>query len=115
MLGMLLLAAVQSASLPKFELVNPRASELFERDPLLGAWALRRFDLNADGWLTTFEAQPALTAFKELADTDGNGRVSVREFELAKKFLVARDGLAVSETAAVEAAVSPPSALHPAR
>lgn len=90
MLGVLLLGAIQMAALPKVELVNPRANELFDRDPVLAAWAVRRFDLNGDGWLTTFEAQPALTAFRELADSDGDGRVSVKEYEAARAQLMAR-------------------------
>lgn len=86
-----LLVAVSLASQAS---VNPNAHALFERDSVLAAWAIRRFDRNRDGWLTLYEAQPALDAFKEMADSNRDGRVSVREFQEAKAFVVARDGLA---------------------
>lgn len=83
----LLLLAIQAAA-P----VNPAAVELFERDPVLNGWALTGHDRNGDGWLTTYEAQGAATTFKELADSDRDGRVTVREFNEARTFIVARHG-----------------------
>lgn len=71
--------------------INPHASELFERDPELRAWAIRMFDSNRDGWLTLYEAQPALARLKEIADSDGDGRVSVREFTEARRLLAMQD------------------------
>ena len=70
--------------------INPNAHALFERDPALKAWALRLYDGNRDGWLTLFEAQPAFTAFKEIADGDRDGRVTTYEFARAKEFIAAR-------------------------
>jgi hypothetical protein len=70
--------------------VNPRANELFDSDPLLQAWALRTFDDNHDGWLTLFEAQPAIAAFKDIADGDRDGRVTPYEYDRAKQFIAAR-------------------------
>jgi hypothetical protein len=70
--------------------VNPNANELFDRDPELKAWALRLFDTNHDGWLTLYEAQPALRAFKEIADADKDGRVTTYEYRRAKEFVTAR-------------------------
>ena len=70
--------------------VNPNANELFDRDPELKAWALRLFDTNHDGWLTLYEAQPALAAFKEIADADKDGRVTTFEYRRAKDFVTAR-------------------------
>ena len=64
--------------------VNPNANELFDRDPELKTWALRLFDTNHDGWLTLYEAQPALQAFKEIADADKDGRVTTYEYRRAK-------------------------------
>ena len=69
---------------------NPRASELFDRNPVLNDWAVRRYDRNHDGWLTLFEAQPALAAFKDLADSNHDGRVTTREYEAAVAFIRAR-------------------------
>ena len=87
----LLLAAAAVAD------VNPDATALFDRDPVLNRWAIARFDANADGWLTLYEAQSALGELKNLADVDRDGRVSVREYEDAKSFLVARFNLASAE------------------
>jgi hypothetical protein len=70
--------------------INPNANELFDRDPQLKAWALRLYDANGDGWLTLFEAQPALAAFKDIADGDRDGRVTTHEYRQAKDFIAAR-------------------------
>lgn len=70
--------------------LNPNAHILFERDPVLMEWALRLFDTNRDGWLTLYEAQPALEMFREIADSDGDGRVTTAEYRRAKEFIVAR-------------------------
>jgi len=88
MLGLIIGLAAQAtlASAP----VNPNANELFDRDPELKAWALRLFDSNHDGWLTLFEAQPALKTFKEIADADKDGRVTTYEYQRAKDFVTAR-------------------------
>lgn len=73
--------------------INPHAAELFDRDPVLNAWAVQTFDRNRDGWLTSYEAQPAVATFKEMADADRNGRVTVREFEDARALVQARFGV----------------------
>ena len=88
MIGLLIGMAAQAtlASAP----VNPHANELFDRDPDLKAWALRVCDSNHDGWMTLFEAQPAMRAFKEIADADRDGRVTTYEYARAKEFIVAR-------------------------
>ena len=70
--------------------LNPHASELFDRDPELRAWAIKLYDHNQDGWLTLYEAQPAVVAFKEIADADRDGRVTTYEFARAKAFVAAR-------------------------
>ncbi len=72
--------------------MNPNAVDLFERDAELKAWAIARFDLNRDGWLTSFEAQPALEFFKQVADANHDGRVTVREYTAGKAFLQSHDG-----------------------
>jgi len=88
MIGFIIGLAAQAtlASAP----VNPNANELFDRDPELNAWALRLFDTTHDGWLTLYEAQPALAAFKEIADADKDGRVTTFEYRRAKDFVTAR-------------------------
>lgn len=69
---------------------NPRANELFDRDAELKAWAVRIYDTNRDGWLTLFEAQPAVAAFKDIADGDRDGRVTTWEYARAKEHIAAR-------------------------
>ena len=69
---------------------NPNANALFDRDPLLREWAVRHYDRNGDGWLTLYEAQPAIRAFQQIADGDSDGRVTVHEYRRAKEFIAAR-------------------------
>lgn len=68
----------------------PNANVLFDSDAVLNDWAVRNYDRNHDGWLTLYEAQPALAAFKEIADSDRDGRVTTAEFRRAKEFVFAR-------------------------
>jgi tRNA G37 N-methylase Trm5 len=89
MFAILLLLIAQAPALQAAD-INPHAIELFDRDADLNAWAVRVYDRNHDGWLTLFEAQPAMRAFKAIADTDRDGRVTVSEYEQAKAFVVAR-------------------------
>lgn len=70
--------------------VNPNANALFDRDPTIKAWAVRLYDSNHDGWLTLYEAQSALAAFKDLADGNRDGRVTTYEYDRAKEFIEAR-------------------------
>ena len=86
-LATLALAAVTSATDASF---NPRATDLIDSNPTLKQWAVRIYDTNRDGWLTLYEAQPAVAAFRDLADADRDGRVTVREFEAAVAFISAR-------------------------
>lgn len=97
MLGWLIGLASQAAiavampvATPASAPVNALAFELFDRDVALKQWALREYDTNGDGWLTLYEAQPALIAFKQLADGDRDGRVTTYEFARAKEFIAAR-------------------------
>lgn len=85
-------AAAAPAGLPAVEasIPNPRAIELFDREPPLKAWALKTYDSNHDGWLTSFEAQTAADAFRTLADNDGDGHVTMTEYRAALAFIAAR-------------------------
>lgn len=85
----LFLAVAQSGQ-PAAGAFNPRASELIESDPDIRSWAVRIYDRNRDGWLTLYEAQPAAESFREIADADRDGRVTVREYEAALAFIRAR-------------------------
>lgn len=93
MLGLILGLVAQTAvaaSAPVGGSINANANDLFDRDAALKAWALRLYDTNRDGWLTSYEVQPALAAFKDLADGDRDGRVTKYEYDRAKKFIAAR-------------------------
>ena len=70
--------------------LNPNANALFDRDVALRQWAVRLHDSNRDGWLTLYEAQGALLAFKELADGNRDGRVTTYEYDRAREFIAAR-------------------------
>lgn len=89
MLGMIIGLAAQAAIAASAP-VNPNANALFDRDPTIKAWAIRLYDSNHDGWLTLYEAQPALVAFKDLADGDRDGRVTTYEYDRAREFIEAR-------------------------
>jgi EF hand len=69
---------------------NPRAVELFQRDWVLNQWAKRAFDANGDGVISVEEAQPAALRFKEIADGDGDGRVTPYEYDRARELILAR-------------------------
>jgi hypothetical protein len=86
----LALAAQAAADPSDYRLVNPRAIELFERDSTLMDWALQRFDSNADGYLSIFEADKAAREFKAIADGDNDGQVTPTEYRSARDFVVAR-------------------------
>lgn len=70
--------------------VNPRVLEPFERDWVLKDWGLRFYDRDKDALLSLAEATVAARAFKEIADGDGDGRVSTYEYDRAREFLLAR-------------------------
>ena len=70
--------------------INPRANELFDREPVLKAWALRIYDRNHDGWLTLYEVQAAADSFRDVADGNRDGRVSMTEYAAALDFIRAR-------------------------
>ena len=89
MLGMIIGLAAQAAIAASAP-VNPNANALFDRDPAIKAWAIRIYDSNHDGWLTLYEAQPALAAFKDLADGNRDGRVTTYEYDRAREFIEAR-------------------------
>ena len=81
-----LMIAADSAVIP----INPRAAEFIDREPVVKQWALAKYDTNHDGWLTMFEAQDAVAAFKAIADVDHDGRVSVREYADALTYVKVR-------------------------
>jgi len=86
----MIIVLVGQAAIAASTPVNPNANALFDRDVVLKQWAVRTYDSNRDGWLTLYEAQGALAAFKDLADGDRDGRVTTYEYDRAKEFIASR-------------------------
>lgn len=89
-LALALLPAATADRAADYRLVNPKAIELFERDPRLMRWAVDFFDTNRDGHLSIREADTAARQFKRIADGDRNGRVTPTEYRAAREFIIAR-------------------------
>ena len=85
MLDVVLFASAQVA-----QPVVPAALRLFERDWVLMNWALKYFDSDRDILLSPGEAEAAAQDFRKLADTNGDGRVSVEEYRAARKAILER-------------------------
>lgn len=93
-LGILLLAYPWGASAqpsPRSLAATPAALPLFERDWVLMNWALKLFDSNRDILLQPNEAQSAATAFRDLADTNHDGRITPQEYAAARAEILTRE------------------------
>jgi hypothetical protein len=90
---LLLLAAARVAAQPTAAnlKVTPAAQALFERDWVLMNWALKNYDGNRDILLQPDEAQAAADAFRRLADTNQDGRVTPQEYAAARAEILQRD------------------------
>jgi hypothetical protein len=66
------------------------ALQLFERDWALMNWALKFYDANGDILLEPGEASAAAEAFRKLADSDNDGRVTPEEYRAARGSILAR-------------------------
>jgi hypothetical protein len=69
---------------------NPRAIELFERDWALMHWAVKRHDTDGDRIISVAETNAAARVFREIADSDRDGRVTPWEYDRAREFVIAR-------------------------
>ena len=69
---------------------TPAALQIFERDWVLMNWALKYYDADRDILLESNEAQAAADAFRGMADTNGDGRVTPEEYRAARAFILAR-------------------------
>ena len=84
--------SAQSLAQPRSGLKpEPAAMELFERDWVLMNWALKYFDANHDILLQPDEAAAAADAFRRLADTDHDGRVTPEEYRAARESILKHD------------------------
>jgi hypothetical protein len=90
-------AAPLSQTADDYRLVNPKAIELFEGDRQLMQWALAKYDSDHNGYLSIFEADDAAQQFKQIADGDGDGRVTPAEYRAARDFIAARYAGAMAE------------------
>jgi hypothetical protein len=70
---------------------TPTALDLFEQDWVLMNWALKHFDRNGDILLEPGEAEAAASVFRKIADTNGDGRVTVEEYRAARALILSRD------------------------
>jgi hypothetical protein len=88
----LLTSAVSAAAQPTPASLKtpPPAMELFERDWVLMNWALKYYDTNHDILLEPDEAQAAAEAFRRLADSNNDGRVTPQEYQAARAIILAR-------------------------
>ena len=67
---------------------TPAAMQIFERDWVLMNWALKYFDANHDILLEPDEGYAAANAFRKLADTNGDGRVTPEEYRAARQLIL---------------------------
>src|SRR4051794_3596128 len=96
--GILLLSAIAISAAAGAEqppVTNARvnadaARDLFERDWVLMNWALKFYDADRNMLLAPSEAQMAADAFRSMADTNGDGRVTRDEYRAARTFILAR-------------------------
>lgn len=84
------LAAVASPSPGQTLNPTPAALQIFERDWVLMNWALKYYDTDGDILLQPSEAEAAAQAFRKLADTDHDGRISQSEYRAARAFILAK-------------------------
>jgi hypothetical protein len=68
---------------------NP-ARAVFESDWVLMNWALKFFDRDRDIMLSDGEAQAAAEAFRDMADTNRDGRITPQEYSAARAAILAQ-------------------------
>jgi hypothetical protein len=90
LLSLLLAAPLRAEQAPGRLSATPAALQLFERDWVLMNWALKFYDRNGDILLEPDEAQAAAEAFRNLADADGDGRITPEEYRQAREFILSR-------------------------
>lgn len=69
---------------------RPAALQIFERDWVLMNWALKYFDVNGDMMLEPAEAQAAAERFRQIADTNHDGRITPEEYRAAREHILAQ-------------------------
>ena len=69
---------------------TPAALALIQRDWVLMNWALKYYDADDDIALSPSEGAAAADAFRRLADTDHDGRVTPAEYRAAREAILQR-------------------------
>lgn len=69
---------------------TPAALELFQRDWVLMNWALKYYDADGNIALSPGESAEAAEAFRKMADTDHDGRVTPSEFRAARELILSQ-------------------------
>ena len=69
---------------------TPAAMRIFESDWVLMNWALKFYDTDHDVLLQPDEARAAADAFRRLADTNGDGRITPEEYRAARQLILER-------------------------
>jgi|SRR5437763_1613654 len=90
-IGSLLLVVAAAASAqptPASLSTKPVAQSLFERDWVLMNWALKLYDADRDIMLQPDEAAAAASAFRAMADTNKDGRVTPDEYRAAREAIL---------------------------
>ncbi len=70
--------------------VAPEARTLFERDWVLMNWALKYYDFNHNILLEPSEAAAAADGFRQIADTNHDGRIVPEEYRAARALILAK-------------------------
>jgi hypothetical protein len=70
--------------------VTPQARSLLERDWVLTNWALKYFDSNHDIMLESGEEAAAADRFRQIADTNHDGRITPEEYRAARALILAQ-------------------------
>ena len=86
----LLAAALAASTANTIAAPKSAAAAIIERDWVLANWALKRFDQNRDIFLSNGEIDAAAREFREIADANGDGRITPEEYRAAREFILAR-------------------------
>lgn len=70
---------------------TPAAVALVERDWVLANWALKYFDKDGDLLIDADEARAAADAFRRIADTNHDGRITPDEYRAARALILSRE------------------------
>ena len=83
-------ASAWARPVPASYKTQPATQALFERDWVLMNWALKFYDRDRDILLEPHEAAEAAEAFRKMADSDNDGRVTQQEYRAAREFILDR-------------------------